>query len=49
MNPASARDEERSWCAPERFFRTRFVTKDRINDTLKSFEKLRASLERRLR
>lgn len=33
----------------ERFFRTPFVKKDRINDTLKSFENLRASLERRLR
>lgn len=32
----------------ERFFRTPFVKKDRINDTLKSFERLRASLERRL-
>jgi pimeloyl-ACP methyl ester carboxylesterase len=30
----------------ERFFRTPFVRKDRINDTLKSFEKLRASSER---
>jgi pimeloyl-ACP methyl ester carboxylesterase len=29
----------------ERFFRTPFVKKDRINDTLKSLEKLRASLE----
>ncbi|MFY9610014.1 MAG: alpha/beta hydrolase [Blastocatellia bacterium] len=33
----------------ERFFRTPFVKKDRINDTLESFEKLRAFLERRLR
>lgn len=33
----------------ERFFRTKFVKKDRINDLLKSFEKLKASLERRLR
>ena len=33
----------------ERFFRTPFVKKDRINDTLKSFEKMQTSLERRLR
>ncbi|MEK6322594.1 MAG: alpha/beta hydrolase [Acidobacteriota bacterium] len=31
----------------ERFFRTKFVKKDRINDLLKSFEKLKTSLERR--
>ena len=30
----------------ERFFSTPFLKKDRINDTLKSLEKLRASLER---
>ncbi|MEK6410742.1 MAG: hypothetical protein AABN34_27775 [Acidobacteriota bacterium] len=30
----------------ERFFRAPFVKKDRINDTLKSFEKLKTSLER---
>ena len=29
----------------ERFFRTPFVKKDRVNDTLKSLEKLRASSE----
>ena len=28
----------------ERFFRTPFVKKDRINDLLKSFEKLKTSL-----
>ncbi len=33
----------------ERFFRTAFVKKDRINDALKSFEKLRASLDGRVR
>jgi pimeloyl-ACP methyl ester carboxylesterase len=33
----------------ERFFRTPFVKKDRINDTLKSFEKLKTSLEPRHR
>ena len=33
----------------ERFFRTPFVKKDRINDTLKSLEKLRASSEPRRR
>ena len=31
----------------ERFLRAPFVKKDRINDTLKSFEKLKTSLERR--
>ncbi len=31
----------------ERFLRTPFVKKDRINDLLKSFEKLKTSLERR--
>ena len=31
----------------ERFFHTPFVKKDRINDLLKSFEKLKTSLERR--
>jgi pimeloyl-ACP methyl ester carboxylesterase len=31
----------------ERFFRTPFVKKDRINDLLKSFEKLKTSVERR--
>jgi pimeloyl-ACP methyl ester carboxylesterase len=31
----------------ERFFRTPFVKKDRINDTLKSLEKLRASEQKR--
>jgi pimeloyl-ACP methyl ester carboxylesterase len=31
----------------ERFFRTPFVKKDRINDLLKSFEKLKISLNRR--
>ena len=30
----------------ERFFRTPFVKKDRINDALKSLEKMRASMER---
>ena len=29
----------------ERFFRTAFVRKDRINDTLKSLEKLRTPVE----
>lgn len=33
----------------ERFFRTPFAKKDRINDTMKSFEKLRTPLEPRQR
>lgn len=33
----------------ERFFRTAFVKKDRINDALKSLEKMRAPVERRHR
>jgi hypothetical protein len=31
----------------ERFFRTPYVKKERINDLLKSFEKLKTSVERR--